>query len=114
MLLRWVLTVFTERNISAAISAVLSIPDACVSTSRSRALSRSTTSGAGGAAGSVLTGAGPEQFTVGLDQLGVAPQHLPQPGAFHDEGQPHLFRFGQPQRALQAATAVGTVSGGVA
>ena len=50
---------------------------------------------------------------VGLDQLGVASQHLPQPGALHDEGQPHLLRLGQPQRALQAATTAGTVSGGV-
>ena len=49
MLLRWVLTVLTERYISVAISAVLSISDACASTSRSRALSRSTTSGAGSA-----------------------------------------------------------------
>jgi len=45
MLRRWVFTVFTDRYISLAISAVLSIPDKRVSTSRSRSLSRSTTSG---------------------------------------------------------------------
>src|SRR5580692_5814734 len=45
MLLRCVLTVFTEMYISVAISAVLSMPDRCRSTSLSRSLSCSTITG---------------------------------------------------------------------
>ena len=106
-----VLTVFTEMCISLATSAELSRPDRCRSTSCSRSVSDSaammgTWSGAprGGRELVVAWGRG-EQAPVGAGQFGVTPQHRSDPAPLHDERQPELFGFGQPQRAGKGAAA---------
>ena len=98
MLFRWVFTVFTEMYSSLATSAVLSIPDRRLSTSRSRPLSCSTITGAASSvrgwprpAGARADGSRLEQVLVGVGKLGVAPQHRADPGRLHGERQAELF-----------------------